>query len=76
MNGAIYSIRSIQSSKQITIAYTGKDNMTGEQQTKVNTVEGPLMVFITTTAVGIDGETASRFVFISIDESEDMISIF
>ncbi len=72
MNGAIYSIRSIQSSKQITIAYTGKDNMTGEQQTKVNTVEGPLMVFITTTAVDIDGETASRFVFISIDESEDM----
>jgi DNA primase catalytic core len=72
MNGAIYSIRSIQSSKQITIAYTGKDNMTGEQQTKINTVEGPLMVFITTTQVDIDGETASRFVFISIDESEDM----
>jgi DNA primase len=72
MNGAIYSIRSIQSSKEISIAYTGKDNMTGEQQTKVNTVEGPLMVFITTTQVDIDGETASRFVFISIDESEDM----
>ncbi|MBU1342370.1 MAG: toprim domain-containing protein [Proteobacteria bacterium] len=72
MNGAIYSIRSIQSSKQISIAYTGKDNMTGEQQTKVNTVEGPLMVFITTTQVDIDGETTSRFVFISIDESEDM----
>jgi hypothetical protein len=46
--------------------------MTGEQQTKINTVEGPLMVFITTTQVDIDGETASRFVFISIDESEDM----
>jgi len=72
MNGAIYSIRSIQSSKEISIAYTGKDNMTGEQQTKVNKVEGPLMVFITTTQVDIDGETASRFVFISIDESEDM----
>jgi hypothetical protein len=35
-------------------------------------VEGPLMVFITTTAVEIDGETASRFVFISIDESAEM----
>lgn len=72
MNGAIYSIRSIQSSKEITIAYTGKDATTGEQRTMENRVEGPLMVFITTTQVEIDGETASRFVFISIDESEAM----
>ncbi len=72
MNGAIYSIRSIQSSKEITIAYTGKDSVTGEQRTMENKVEGPLMVFITTTQVDIDGETASRFVFISIDESEGM----
>jgi DNA primase catalytic core len=72
MNGAIYSIRSIQSSKKITIAYTGKDPVTGELKTAENSVEGPLMVFITTTAVEIDGETASRFVFISIDESAEM----
>ena len=72
MNGAIYSIRSIQSSKKITIAYTGKDPVTGKMQTEENTVEGPLMVFITTTAVDIDGETASRFVFVSIDESRQM----
>ncbi|BBO72180.1 hypothetical protein DSCA_61100 [Desulfosarcina alkanivorans] len=72
MNGAIYSIRSIQSSKKITIAYTGKDPVTGKLKTEENTVEGPLMVFITTTAVDIDGETASRFVFVSIDESVEM----
>ena len=72
MNGAIYSIRSIQASKEISIAYTGKDTMTGEQKTMENKVQGPLMVFITTTQVDIDGETASRFVFISIDESEAM----
>jgi len=71
-SGAVYSIRSIQSSKKITIAYTGKDPATGELKTQDNTVEGPLMVFITTTQVDIDGETASRFVFISIDESEHM----
>ncbi len=71
-SGAIYSIRSIQSSKKITIAYTGKDAVTGKLKTEENTVEGPLMVFITTTAVEIDGETASRFVFISIDESTEM----
>ncbi len=72
MNGAVYSIRSIQTSKKITIAYTGKDPLTGRMQTEENTVEGPLMVFITTTAIDIDGETASRFVFVSIDESREM----
>jgi len=72
MSGAIYSIRSIQSSKKITIAYTGKDPATGKMRTEENTVEGPLMVFITTTQVDIDSETASRFMFISIDESEEM----
>lgn len=72
MTGAIYSIRTIQSSKKITVAYTGKDPVTGEMKTGENTVEGPLMVFITTTQVEIDGETASRFVFLSIDESQEM----
>jgi DNA primase catalytic core len=72
MNGAIYSIRSIQSSKKITIAYTGKDPVTGELKTSENSVEGPLMIFITTTAPEIEGETASRFVFVSVDESTEM----
>lgn len=72
MNGAIYSIRAIQSSKKITIAYTGKDATTGKLSTCENTVEGPLSVFITTTQTDIDGETASRFVFLSIDESREM----
>lgn len=72
MNGAIYSIRAIQSSKKITIAYTGKDATTGKLKAEENTVEGPLSVFITTTKTDIDGETASRFVFLSIDESREM----
>ncbi|HHD56990.1 MAG TPA: toprim domain-containing protein, partial [Desulfobulbaceae bacterium] len=72
MNGAMYSIRTIQSSKKITIAYTGKDPVSGKMKTEENTVEGPLMVFITTTEAEIDGETASRFLFISIDESREM----
>jgi DNA primase catalytic core len=72
MNGAIYSIRSIQSSKKITIAYTSKDAVTGKMKTEENTVQGPLVVFITTTQADIDGETASRFVFLSIDESKEM----
>ena len=74
MGGAIYSLRSIQSSRKITIAYTGKDPATGKLRTEENTVEGPIMVFITTTAAVIEGETASRFIFISIDESQEMTS--
>ena len=72
MNGAVYSIRAIQSSRKITVAYTGKDAATGKLRTEENTVEGPLSVFITTTRTDIDGETASRFVFLSIDESREM----
>ncbi|MCP4373720.1 MAG: toprim domain-containing protein, partial [Deltaproteobacteria bacterium] len=69
MSGAVYSIRAIQSSGKITIAYTGKDAMTGTMSTAENTVEGPVVFIITTTAVDIDAETASRFLFMSLDES-------
>jgi hypothetical protein len=72
MGGAVYSIRSIQSSRKITIACTSKDPVSGRLKTDDNTVEGPLMIFITTTADEVEGETASRFVFISIDESSEM----
>ncbi|MFH1146931.1 MAG: CHC2 zinc finger domain-containing protein [Pseudomonadota bacterium] len=72
MNGAMYSIRSIQSSPKITIAYTIKDPATGLLRTMDHEVEGPVMIFITTTQPDIDGETANRFVFISMDESEKM----
>ncbi|MCP5006127.1 MAG: toprim domain-containing protein [Planctomycetes bacterium] len=69
VNGAVYSIRAIQSSGKITIAYTGKDAMTGTMKTAENTVEGPVGFLMTTTAVDIDAETASRFLFMSLDES-------
>ena len=72
LSGAIYSIRTIQSSKRLTVAYVGKDPATGEMKSEEKIVEGPLMIFITTTQVDIDGETASRFLFLSIDESEEM----
>jgi hypothetical protein len=38
--------RSAHPAKKITIAYTGKDAMTGTMKTEENTVEGPVMVFI------------------------------
>ena len=72
MGGAAYSIRNIQTAKQITVATTGKDNQTGEQRTKDYTVKGPVAVMITTTAADVEGETGSRFLFLTIDESSKM----
>jgi DNA primase catalytic core len=72
MGGAAYSIRNIQSSKKITVAATGKDPGTGKMRTEEYTVKGPVAVMITTTAADLEGETASRFLFLTIDESAKM----
>ena len=72
MGGAAYSIRNIQSSKKITVAATGKDPGTGKMKTEEYTVNGPVAVMITTTAAELEGETASRFLFLTIDESGKM----
>jgi DNA primase len=72
MGGAAYSIRNIQSSKKITVAATGKDTGTGKMKTEEYTVKGPVAVMITTTAADLEGETASRFLFLTIDESAQM----
>lgn len=72
MGGAAYSIRNIQSSKKITVAATGKDPGTGKMKTEEYTVNGPVAVMITTTAAELEGETASRFLFLTIDESAKM----
>ena len=72
MGGAAYSIRNIQSSGRITVATTGKDPGTGKMKTEDYTVKGPVAVMLTTTAADLDQETASRFVFLSIDESPAM----
>lgn len=72
MGGAAYSIRNIQSSKKITIATTGKDAKTGQMKTEEHEVLGPVAVMITTTAADLEGETASRFLFLTVDESVQM----
>jgi DNA primase catalytic core len=72
MGGAAYSIRNIQSAKQITMAVTGKDPSTGKMETQEYTVKGPVSIMLTTTATEIDQETASRFIVLTIDESANM----
>lgn len=72
MKGAAYSIRNIQSSGKITVAATGKGR--GDQGLKTTdyTVKGPVAVMLTTTATALDEETASRFIVLTIDESDRM----
>ena len=72
MGGAAYSIRNLQSAKEISVAVTGKHPSTGKMQTETYKVKGPVCVMITTTATEIDQETASRFIFLTIDESAKM----
>ncbi len=72
MGGAAYSIRNIQSSKKITVATTGKDPGSGKMRTEEYTVKGPVAVMITTTSADLEGETASRFMFLTVDESTKM----
>jgi DNA primase len=72
MGGAAYSIRNMQSAKKITLASTEKDPATGEMRTKDREVNGPAAVMITTTAPDVEGETASRFIFLTVDESAEM----
>jgi hypothetical protein len=68
---AAYSIRTMQSSKYLTIATTIKDPLTGQMKTQEYTVKGPLSIILTTTRNDIDPETMSRFIVLTIDESKE-----
>jgi post-segregation antitoxin (ccd killing protein) len=66
---AAYALKLLQSQGELTIASTGKDPITGELVTKEYRVEGPVMLFLTTTAIDIDEELLNRCLVLSIDES-------
>ncbi len=72
LGGAAYSLRALQSSKQLAIATTTKDPATGKLRTEHYTVQGPVAVLLTTTSASLDEETLSRFLTVTIDESPEM----
>lgn len=72
LGGAAYSLRALQSAKQLAIATTSKDAMSGKMKTEHYLVHGPVAVLLTTTSATLDEETASRFLTVSIDESSGM----
>jgi hypothetical protein len=72
LGGAAYSLRALQSSKQLAIATTTKDPATGKMRTEHYTLQGPVAVLLTTTSASLDEETLSRFLTVTIDESPEM----
>jgi hypothetical protein len=68
---ASYALKLLQSEGELTIASTGKDPDTGDLVTREYRVEGPVMMFLTTTAIDIDPELQNRCLVLSIDEGRE-----
>ena len=65
---ASYALKLLQSEGELTIASTGKDPDSGNLITQQYRVEGPVMIFLTTTAIEIDEELLNRCLVLSVDE--------
>jgi DNA primase len=65
---ASYALKLLQSDGELTIASTAKDAETGNMVTQEYRVEGPVMLFLTTTAISIDEELMNRCLVLSVDE--------
>lgn len=70
-SNASYALKLLQSEGEVTIASTGKDEATGNLITKEYRVEGPVMLFMTTTAIDIDEELLNRCIVLSVNESRE-----
>ena len=66
---ASYALKLLQSEGELSIASTGKDPHTGRMVTQEYRVEGPVMIFLTTTAVDLDEELLNRCLVLTVDES-------
>jgi post-segregation antitoxin (ccd killing protein) len=68
---AAYALKLLQSDGEVTIASTGKDPTTGQLVTHQYRVEGPVMLFLTTTAIDIDEELLNRCLVLTVNESRE-----
>ena len=66
---ASYALKLLQSEGEVTIASTGKNTTTGNLETQEYHVEGPVMLFLTTTAIDIDEELLNRCLILTVNES-------
>ncbi len=68
---ASYALKLLQSEGQLTIASTGKDPTTGRLVTHEYKVTGPVMIFLTTTAIEVDEELLNRCLVLTVDEGRE-----
>jgi hypothetical protein len=68
---AAYALKLLQSEGELMIASTGKDPATGRLVTHEYRVEGPVMIFLTTTAIEIDEELLNRCLVLTVDEERE-----
>jgi hypothetical protein len=69
-----YSIRTLQSAGELRVAVTTKDPRDGRMRTEEYTVKGPVAFVVSSTSSAIDSETQSRFVVLTVDESQEATS--
>ncbi|MGH6949562.1 MAG: DNA primase, partial [Vitreimonas sp.] len=68
---ASYALKPLQSDGEVTIASTGKDPNSGLLVTREYRVEGPVMLFLTTTAIDLDEEMLNRCLVLAVNESRE-----
>lgn len=68
---ASYALKLLQSEGELTIASTGKDPATGRLVAQEYRVAGPVMIFLTTTAIELDEELLNRCVVLTVDEDRE-----
>jgi len=68
---ASYALKLLQSEGQLTIASTGKDPQSGRLVTNEYHVEGPVMIFLTSTSPEIDEELLNRCIVLTVDEDRE-----
>jgi DNA primase len=68
---ASYALKLLQSEGVLSIASTGKDPETGKLVTQEYRVEGPVMIFSTSTAIDHDEELLNRCLTLGVNESRE-----
>lgn len=66
-----YALKLLQSEGVLSIASTGKDPETGRLITHQYRVEGPVMIFLTTTAIDLDEELLNRCLVLTVNEDRE-----
>ena len=66
-----YALKILQSEKKLKIASTGKDPKSRRLITQEYNVEGPCVIFMTTTSVEIDEELQNRCLVLTVNEDRE-----